>query len=137
MKLTPEQKKELLDAASALADGEPIQYQTADGKWWDTKTITISCPHRRKPKPALPHVVPLDSDDLIGCVMQPPTWKAGWMTINGAGHEYVYISPENCLERTVSFTALQTNGWKYHRIGDLDDEGKPVWRRCEKEAEQL
>ena len=24
-----------------------------------------------------------------------------------------------------------TNRWEYHRLGDLED-GKPVWKRCEK-----
>lgn len=79
---------------------------------------------------APPHMILLDSDDLIGCVLRPPSWKVGHVVIAEAEAWGVTIQ----INRTITFYDLQTNGWQYHRIGDLDDEGKPVFRRCEKEA---
>ena len=85
---------------------------------------------------APPHMILLDSNDLIGCVLRHPSWKTGWIAIEGASHESVDIAPSGCCERTISLATLRWGGWQYHLIGDLDDEGKPVWNRCEKEAAQ-
>lgn len=180
MKLTPEQKEEWIEAALAFVEGEPIEYQTPDGKWWDTDNIDVRYPHRRKPKPetlaevkaahaagkpveysakgywylydpetgmeidtngghrawriAESRMVPLEAEDLIGCVLRPPVATAGWIAIEGTSEGLVYIPPRGCYERSIPFAKLQADGWTYHRPGDRDADGKPVWRRCEKEA---
>jgi hypothetical protein len=51
MNMTPEQKTQWLNAAQAVLDGEPIEYQPQPGVWYHTNNITGSYPHRRKPKP--------------------------------------------------------------------------------------
>lgn len=134
MKLTPEQKKVWIDAALAFVEGEPIEYQTPDGKWKDADMIDTDCPHRRKPKPASPYMVPLEAEDLIGCMLRPPVATSGWIAIEGTSEVLVYIPPRGCYERSIPFAKLQADGWTYHRPGDCDADGKPVWRRCEKKA---
>ena len=79
-------------------------------------------------------MIPLDSDDLIGCLLRHPSWTAGWIPVVGVIAGFVHIPPGVLYERSIPLTTLQIDAWTYHRIGNLDTEGKPVWRRCEKEA---
>lgn len=34
----------------------------------------------------------------------------------------------------ITFSSLRSDGWLIHRPGDIDTSGKPIWRKCEKEA---
>lgn len=121
--------------------GDEAMWALAKGIWhtgvtFDRKGDNYPAHHyrTRRPLPAPPRMVPLEAEDLIGCVLRGPSGTAGWIAIEGAAIVFVYIAPAGLYERSIPFANLQTDGWTYHRIGDRDADDKPVWRRCEKEA---
>ena len=123
MILTPEEKEQWLDACRAMIDGEPIEFRSLlNGQWLPATHIAAGRAHRRKP----PKLVPLGPDDVLGCVLRLEGDVAGFVAIQ-----------ESTLMGVVTvagfqtFNALQYNHWEYHRLGDVED-GKPVWKRCEK-----
>jgi hypothetical protein len=127
MILTPEEKAEWLDACAAHLAGEPIEFRSPlSGQWLDAINIRAGRAHRRKPAPALSKLVPLGPDDVLGCVLRLEGDVAGFVAI----HEASYMGVQTVVG-FLSYNALQYNGWQIHRVGDVED-GKPVWRRCEK-----
>jgi len=129
MNMTPEQKAQWLDAAQALLDGEPIQWHN-DTKWLDTENLHPDYLHRRKPKPAdSPRMVPLTRSDVPpGSCLSTTSGEGSWWAVLWAGN-YLIAAELGRLE----YEELQTKGFQIHRPGDNDADGKPVWRKCEKE----
>ena len=128
MNMTPQEKADWLDACIAMMDDEPIEFRSLlTGQWMPATHIAPGRAHRRKPAPApAPKLVPLGPDDVLGCVLRLEGDSAGFVAIQEALHLGVQTTVGY-----LSYNALQYNGWEYHRIGEVED-GKPVWRRCEK-----
>lgn len=124
MIMTTEEKLEWLDACAAMLAGEPIEFRSSlTGMWIPATNIEAGRPHRRKP-PA-PMLVPLGTDDVLGCVLRL-TGHTGFVAIQATSVEGV-----DTVRGFQTFNSLQYNGWEYHRLGEVED-GEPVWRRCEK-----
>ena len=128
--MTPQEKADWLDAAIAMMDDEPIEFRSLlTGQWMPATHIAPGRAHRRKPATApapAPKLVPLGPDDVLGCVLRLEGDSAGFVAIQEALHLGVQTTVGY-----LSYNALQYAGWEYHRIGEVED-GKPVWRRCEK-----
>jgi hypothetical protein len=111
-----------------MMDDEPIEFRSLlNGQWLPATHIAPGRAHRRKPAPTpAPKLVPLGPDDLLGCVLRSEFASAGFVAITEVTSDGIVA--ENKFQ---TFNALQYNRWEYHRLGDVED-GKPVWRRCEK-----
>ena len=128
MIMTLQEKAEWLDACRAMLDDEPIEFRSLlTGQWLPATHIAAGRAHRRKPAPApAPKLTPLGPDDLLGCVLRSEFAGTGFVAITEVTRDGIVA--ENKFQ---TFNALQYNRWEFHRLGDLED-GKPVWRRCEK-----
>jgi len=127
MIFTPEEKAEWLDACRAMMDGEPIEFRSLlTGQWMPATHIAAGRARRRKPPAPAPKLAPLGPDDLLGCVLRSEFADAGFVAITEVTSDGIVAE-----SKFQTFNALQYNHWEYHRLGDLED-GKPVWRRCEK-----
>ena len=127
MILTPEEKAEWLDACRAMLDGKRIEFRSSrTGQWISAKHIEAGRAHRRKPAAPAPRLVPLGPDDLLGCVLRLEGDVAGFLAI-----QEVTLLGVVTVAGFQTYNSLQYNGWEYHRLGEIED-GKPVWRRCEK-----
>ena len=128
MIMTLQEKAEWLDACRAMLDGEPIEFRSSlTGQWISAKHIEAGRAHRRKPQPApAPRLVPLEPDDLLGCVLRSEFATAGFVAITEVTTDGIVAEA-----KFQTFNALQYNRWEYHRLGEIED-GKPVWKRCEK-----
>ena len=128
MILTLQEKAEWLDACRAMLDGEPIEFRSSlTGQWLPATHIAAGRAHRRKPAPPpAPRLVPLGPDDVLGCVLRSEFAGAGFVAITEVTKDGIVAEA-----KFQTFNALQYNRWEYHRLGEIED-GKPVWRRCEK-----
>ena len=126
--MTLQEKADWLDAFGAMLTGEPIEFRSSlTGQWISAPHIEAGRAHRRKPQPApAPRLVPLEPDDLLGCVLRSEFAKDGFVAITE-----VTIDGIVAEAKFQTFNALQYNRWEYHRLGEIED-GKPVWKRCEK-----
>ena len=128
MILTLQEKAERLDACRAMLDGKRIEFRCSrTGQWLPATHIAAGRAHRRKPAPPpAPRLAPLGPDDLLGCVLRSEFAGAGFVAITEVTKDGIVAEA-----KFQTFNALQYNRWEYHRLGDVE-EGKPVWRRCEK-----
>ena len=111
-----------------MLDDEPIEFRSLlTGQWLPATHIAAGRAHRRKPAPPpAPRLVPLGPDDLLGCVLRSEFATAGFVAITEVTSDGIVA--ENKFQ---TFNALQYNRWEFHRLGEIED-GKPVWKRCEK-----
>ena len=127
MMLTPQEKAASLDACRAMLDGEPIEFRfSVTDEWLPATHIAAGRAHRRKPAAPAPRLVPLGPDDLLGCVLRSEFAGAGFVAITEVTSDGIVAEA-----KFQTFNSLQYNRWEYHRLGEIQD-GKPVWRRCEK-----
>ena len=134
MNMTPDQIEQWKDACDALRDGERIQVNIL-GTWDDTDVLRSDLPHRRKPKPdplaAPPRMVPLTRADVpFGSVFRAVS-GSDFLPVQTSDHGITLALHGESGFR--GWTQLQSMGWLIHRPGDIDADGKPVFRKCEKE----
>ncbi len=129
--MSPDEQIEWMDACAAMLAGEPIEFRSSlTGVWIGATNIEAGRPHRRKPPAPVHTLIPLGPDDLLGCVLRERKDKVGYFAIFEVTGLGLFT-----MGKFVSFGALQADGWLIHRLGDIDADGKPIWKRCEKEAE--
>ena len=128
MNMTLQEKADWLYAYAAMLDGEPIEFRSSlTGQSISAPHIEAGRPHRRKPAPPpAPRLVPLGPEDLLGCVLRSEFATAGFVAITEVTTDGIVAEA-----KFQTFNALQYNRWEYHRLGEIED-GKPVWKRCEK-----
>jgi hypothetical protein len=96
-------------------------YQTTDYCHFPTRTM--------RPLPTPPRMVPLGFCDVPpGSCLSTTSGRGSWWQVLWAGN-YLIVAELGRLE----YEYLQTNGFQIHRPGDNDADGKPVFRKCEKE----
>lgn len=109
----------------------------ANGQWRtvglpETKPEDMLALRRtRRPLPSAPVMVPLTRADVpYGSVFRTPL-----------GHDYMPTRIDNEMVLfsagdafVTTYAKLRENGWLIHRPGDVDVDGKPVFRCCEKEV---
>jgi len=129
--MSPDEQIEWMDACAAMLAGEPIEFRSSlTGVWIGATNIEAGRPHRRKPPAPVHTLIPLGPDDLLGCVLRERKGSVGYFAIFEVTGLGLFT-----MGKFVSFGALQADGWLIHRLGDIDSDGKPIWKRCEKEAE--
>jgi len=129
--MSPDEQIEWMDACAAMLAGEPIEFRSSlTGVWIGATNIEAGRPHRRKPPAPVHTLIPLGPDDLLGCVLRERKGSVGYFAIFEVTGLGLFT-----MGKFVSFGALQADGWLIHRLGEIDADGKPIWKRCEKEAE--
>ena len=129
--MSPDEQIEWMDACAAMLAGEPIEFRSSlTGMWIGATNIEAGRPHRRKPPAPVHTLIPLGPDDLLGCVLREREDAVGYFAISEVTSVGVAVAG-----KFVNFSTLQRNDWMIHRLGDIDADGKPIWKRCEKEAE--
>ena len=129
--MSPDEQIEWMDACAAMLAGEPIEFRSSlTGVWIGATNIEAGRPHRRKPPAPVHTLIPLGPDDLLGCVLRERKGSGGDFAIFEVTGLGLFT-----MGKFVSFGALQADDWLIHRLGDIDSDGKPIWKRCEKEAE--
>jgi len=129
--MSPDEQIEWMDACAAMLAGEPIEFRSSlTGVWIGATNIEAGRPHRRKPPAPVHTLIPLGPDDLLGCVLRERKGSVGYFAIFEVTGLGLFT-----MGKFVSFGALQADDWLIHRLGDIDSDGKPIWKRCEKEAE--
>jgi hypothetical protein len=85
-----------------------------------------------RPVPSPPRMVPLTRADVpFGSVFRALS-GSDFLPVQTSDHGITLALHGESGFR--GWTQLQSMGWLIHRPGDNDADGKPVWRKCEKEA---
>jgi hypothetical protein len=98
-------------------------YQTTECCYYPTRT--------RRPLPTPPRMVPLTRADVpLGAVFRALS-GSDFLPVQTSDHGITLALHGESGFR--GWTQLQSMGWLIHRPGDNDADGKPVFRKCEKE----